>query len=160
MLIGFFSLRRAVDAATSFALSSVNPGPGADQHRCGDAAVPGDHLGAESVGQGIGAGKALALLAYLVVEPDYPRRREVLAALLWPDQPEESARHSLRQALTSVRQRLDDQAADPPHLIVSRDTVAFNATSDYQLDVATFDALLDACHDHPHRHADACAERL
>ncbi len=107
-----------------------------------------------------GAGKALALLAYLVVEPDYPRRREVLAALLWPDQPEESARHSLRQALTSVRQRLDDQAADPPHLIVSRDTVAFNATSDYQLDVATFDALLDACHDHPHRHADACAERL
>ena len=100
-------------------------------------------------------GKALTLLAYLAVEPDRPRRREVLATLLWPDQPEENARHSLRQALSAVRQAIGDHEADPPHLLVTRDTVAFNGASDYDFDLTTFNSLLDACREHPHRHAEA-----
>ena len=102
-------------------------------------------------------GKALALLAYLAVEPDHPRQRGALAALLWPDQPEENARHSLRQALTSVRHAIGDHGADPPHLLAARETVAFNGASDVQLNVTALRDLLDACRAHPHRHADACA---
>ncbi len=126
-------------------------------------------LGPARVGRGgepvtsLGAGKALALLAYLAVTPDRPRPRESLAALLWPEQPEENARHSLRQALTTVRKAIGDPDADPPHLLVTRDAVTFNGASDYQLDVAEFSRLLEACREHPHRHPDACAvcaERL
>ncbi|MGB5060569.1 MAG: hypothetical protein WBO48_17855, partial [Candidatus Promineifilaceae bacterium] len=36
--------------------------------------------------------KARALLAYLAVERQRPHRRESLAALLWPDQPDARAR--------------------------------------------------------------------
>ncbi|MBA2277809.1 MAG: winged helix-turn-helix domain-containing protein, partial [Chloroflexia bacterium] len=110
----------------------------------------------------LGAGKALALLAYLAVTPDRPRPRESLAALLWPEQPEENARHSLRQALTTLRKAIGDPAA-PPHLLVTRDAVTFNGASDYQLDSAEFGRLLEVCREHPHRHPDACAacaERL
>ena len=39
--------------------------------------------------------KVRALLAYLVVEFDFPHRRETLVGLLWPDCSEEAARHNL-----------------------------------------------------------------
>ena len=35
--------------------------------------------------------KVRALLAYLAVEADRPHRREALAGLLWPEQPEAKA---------------------------------------------------------------------
>jgi DNA-binding SARP family transcriptional activator len=41
--------------------------------------------------------KTQALLAYLAVESDWPHRRDVLAGLLWPDQPERAAQHNLSQ---------------------------------------------------------------
>jgi DNA-binding SARP family transcriptional activator len=46
--------------------------------------------------------KALALLAYLVLEPR-PHTREELAGLLWGESPEAEARASLRQALKHLR---------------------------------------------------------
>ncbi|MCB9134474.1 MAG: tetratricopeptide repeat protein [Anaerolineales bacterium] len=55
--------------------------------------------------------KIRALLAYLVLEPDKPHRRETLAALLWPDYPDEIALRNLRQAVYRLRQTLQD--ADP-----------------------------------------------
>jgi DNA-binding SARP family transcriptional activator len=51
--------------------------------------------------------KTLGLLAFLALEPG-PHRREELTALLWGDSPEEKARASLRQALTHLRDALDD----------------------------------------------------
>ena len=67
--------------------------------------------------------KALALLAFLVLEPGRPHGREKLAALLWGGQPERSARQGLRQALHSLRSlargALDDR------LVADRDSVAF-----------------------------------
>jgi DNA-binding SARP family transcriptional activator/TolB-like protein len=48
--------------------------------------------------------KARALLAYLAMKPDYRASREELATLLWGDNPDSEARHSLRQCLTSLRQ--------------------------------------------------------
>jgi DNA-binding SARP family transcriptional activator len=50
-----------------------------------------------------GTDKTRALLAYLAVEAGRPHRREFLAGLLWGDQPEQRALHSLRQALSALR---------------------------------------------------------
>ena len=66
--------------------------------------------------------KALALLAYLVVEGNRPHRRESLFTLLWPGMPEKSARHVLSQTLYALRQvfpDLEDPQGDPvPILLV------------------------------------------
>jgi DNA-binding SARP family transcriptional activator len=51
--------------------------------------------------------KALALLAYLALEPG-PHSREALADLLWGESPEAEARASLRQALRQLRIALGD----------------------------------------------------
>ncbi|MDQ3547381.1 MAG: tetratricopeptide repeat protein [Chloroflexota bacterium] len=107
--------------------------------------------------------KVRALLAYLVVENDRPRRREELAALLWPDQDDRAARHSLSQALFRLRRALDDSDASTPLLLVTSDTVQLNPAAGLRSDVEDFSDLLDACAAHPHREAGrcrACARRL
>src|SRR6266545_432628 len=115
--------------------------------------------------------KVRALLFYLAVESDRPHTRTVLASLFWPEQPDEEARHSLRQALLMLRQAIGegstratgraDSAAS--FLMLTRATVQFNPTSEYWLDVAAFSSLLTACSRHPHRRAEvciSCAQRL
>jgi DNA-binding SARP family transcriptional activator/predicted ATPase len=82
--------------------------------------------------------KVRALLAYLAVEADRPHRREVLAGLLWPDWPDRDALSNLRYTLSDLRRVIGDRTAEPPFLLVSRDTLQFNATSDHWLDVAAF----------------------
>src|SRR5262245_38515768 len=82
--------------------------------------------------------KVRALLAYLAVEAR-PQRREHLAGLLWPEMPEASARHNLSQVLFNLRQSLHDREAQPPFLLVSRETILFNPEASATLDVATFD---------------------
>jgi DNA-binding SARP family transcriptional activator len=69
-------------------------------------------LGSPSVALTEGAGdpsvlgaKAIALIAYLVLEPG-PHSREELASLLWGESPEAEARASLRQALRAIRTAL------------------------------------------------------
>src|SRR3954463_12860039 len=52
--------------------------------------------------------KMRALLAYLAIEANRPHRREALAALLWPEQPNVVARQTLRQALFQLRQILGE----------------------------------------------------
>ena len=101
--------------------------------------------------------KARALLAYLAVEASHPHRREALAALLWPDQPEQRARHNLRQALSHLRQTLGDADASAlPFLLVERDTVQFNPEADVFLDVAEFAALTEATRKHRHQRPERC----
>lgn len=101
--------------------------------------------------------KARALLAYLALHADGPQRREALAGLLWPDQPEGKARQNLRQALTFLRQALGDSEESPtPFLLVDRETVQFNAASDYWLDVTAFTTLSDACQRHRHIRLERC----
>jgi DNA-binding SARP family transcriptional activator len=109
--------------------------------------------------------KVRALLAYLAVEAERPHRREALAGLLWPEQPEAKARHSLSQALFSLRQAIADRRAmPPPFLIVTRQALQFNPTSDHEVDVTVFTGLLAAaCEDHRHGQlaaCDACLELL
>jgi predicted ATPase/DNA-binding SARP family transcriptional activator/Tfp pilus assembly protein PilF len=100
--------------------------------------------------------KARALLVYLAVEHDRPHRREALAALLWPDQPADRARQSLRQALVHVRHAVCDTTADCPFLLIERNEVQLNPAADVRLDVTAFTRLSDACKSHPHRNLTSC----
>ena len=65
--------------------------------------------------------KARALLAYLAMTPAWRASREELATLLWGDNPDAQARHSLRQCLVSLRQDLHRLA--PDMLDIGRDTI-------------------------------------
>ncbi len=82
--------------------------------------------------------KVRGLLAYLAVEADRPHTREALSALLWPDWPQESALNSLRNALAGLRRAIGDREANPPYLLISRETIQFNPDSDSWLDVTAF----------------------
>jgi DNA-binding SARP family transcriptional activator/predicted ATPase len=101
--------------------------------------------------------KVRALLAYLVTESDRAHTRESLAALLWPDQTDRAARHSLSQALSNLRRVLDDQTADPPYLLPTRDTIQWNRDADYTLDVQAFDQRRRAVNHHHHPAPESCA---
>ena len=76
------------------------------------------------------------LLAYLALEADRAHARDSLATLFWPDQPTATARHNLRQTLYQLRRLLEP--ADPPFLLITRQTVQFNRSADCDLDVARF----------------------
>ncbi|MFN8495844.1 MAG: BTAD domain-containing putative transcriptional regulator [Caldilineaceae bacterium] len=104
--------------------------------------------------------KVRGLLAYLVVEADRPHRRDWLATLFWPDQPRRSALQSFSQALYQLRRAIADAQAKPPFLLITPQTVQFNATSDYWLDTQAFTRLLDECRTHEHRQLQTCAECL
>ena len=82
--------------------------------------------------------KVRALLAYLAVEARAPHRRERLAGLLWPEQPERSARTNLRHVLANLRTAIGDREALPPFLAISHQTVQFNQTGATWIDVLTF----------------------
>lgn len=85
--------------------------------------------------------KVRALLAYLAVEVDRPHRREVLAGLLWPEWPDREALSNLRYALSDLRRAIGDPSAQPPFLLITRDTLQFNVASDHWIDVAAFAKL-------------------
>lgn len=63
--------------------------------------------------------RARAVLAYLAVHPG-PQIRGVVAARLWPDVPDSSARSSLRGALTELRPALRAASLE---VVATRDTV-------------------------------------
>jgi DNA-binding SARP family transcriptional activator len=85
---------------------------------------------------------AHSLFAYLILNAGLPHRREKLAALLWPDSPEETARGNLRHALWQVRKTLP-RTPHTEFLMVDDISVAFNASSEYRLDVAILKTLTD-----------------
>jgi len=91
---------------------------------------------------GFASDKVRALLAYLILSPDHPHRRELLAGLLWPESRERSARTNLRNALANLRQVIRDPAASPPFLYSTRQTIQFNGQSDYWLDANALEDLL------------------
>jgi DNA-binding SARP family transcriptional activator/tetratricopeptide (TPR) repeat protein len=94
--------------------------------------------------------KVRALLAYLAVEAHRypeghlrPHRREALAGLLWPNRPDRAALANLRNALANLRTAIGDRDATPPFLLITRQTIQFNAASDHWLDVAAFRTLVE-----------------
>src|SRR5262249_55882777 len=90
---------------------------------------------------------AVALLAYLAIT-GRTAARETLAALLAGGTTESLARQHLRNALSDLTSKLGQ------YLVVSRQTIAFDRTQPYWLDVEFFRAILSD------RSADADPERL
>lgn len=87
---------------------------------------------------GFKSNKVRGLLAYLAVESDKLHHRETLAGLLWPEWPDREALSNLRYSLSDLRRTIRDREADPPFLLVTRDSIQFNPASDYWLDVNAF----------------------
>ena len=93
--------------------------------------------------------RARAVLAYLALHPGtHPRAR--LAARFWPDVLDESARTSLRAALSELRRALGPAAG---HLVATRETVALDGAG-LAVDTRAFEAALDA--GDPGRALEAC----
>ncbi len=81
--------------------------------------------------------KVRGLLAYLAVEADQPHARATLAALFWPNQPDNLALANLSQALARLRAALGADGA--AQLQATRHSVTWLPGS--AVDVATFTAL-------------------
>lgn len=81
--------------------------------------------------------KSQALLVYLACTAR-PHSRDKLAGLLWGDMPDNTAKRNLTKALSNLRKLLD------PYIIVERQSIAFNTTAAYQLDVEQFQTLVEA----------------
>jgi len=92
--------------------------------------------------KGFESNKVRGLLAYLAVEMDRPHYRESLAELLWPESPPQAALANLRYALANLRKVIGDRKTEPPYLLISRESLQFNAISNYELDSAIFSNLL------------------
>ena len=84
----------------------------------------------------LAAQKAQALLYYLAAHPDRAFSRAHLITLLWEESPDREGRNSLSTVLTRLRQAL------PLFPIAAvGDTLAWQATPDVSVDLATFHAL-------------------
>jgi DNA-binding SARP family transcriptional activator len=93
---------------------------------------------------GFRSDKVRALLAYLAVQPGRLWSRSALADLLWPDRPEAVARANLRNALSNLRQVLDDGNGTPPYLEATPAGIRVNPGADHWVDVAEVRDLLQA----------------
>ncbi|MCZ6838304.1 MAG: BTAD domain-containing putative transcriptional regulator, partial [Alphaproteobacteria bacterium] len=69
--------------------------------------------------------KTQLLLAYLALNAEQRHPRDKLAALLWPDRPEEQARHSLRQCLFALGKALGDD--QPPLILAVRSQLSLDS---------------------------------
>ncbi len=85
---------------------------------------------------------AQSLLAFLILTPGIPHRREKLAGLLWPELSDDNARSNLRHELWRVRKAITPLQLGTPEsvereYILAQDlTIAFNPDANYWLDVA------------------------
>lgn len=84
--------------------------------------------------------KAQALLAYLALESRQSASRAALAALLWPANADDQARHNLRQALFALRRALGGPRAP---LTLDGETIALTAGA-VDVDVARFEHCVAA----------------
>lgn len=96
--------------------------------------------------------KAIALLAYLVLEG--PQPRDVLTALLWPDYDRTRGRAALRRTLSAL-----NGALHGPWLEIGRDVVGIVLWSAW-VDVMEVDEHLRAVAAHGHDDADRCPDCL
>jgi DNA-binding SARP family transcriptional activator len=90
------------------------------------------------------------------MESAHAHRREVLAGMLWPEQSDDAARHSLRQALLRLRSAIGDQESSA-FLRALPETIQFDRASPYSLDVGDFSALIQVCQTHLHSRLTDCA---
>jgi DNA-binding SARP family transcriptional activator len=92
--------------------------------------------------QGFESQRVRALFAYLVLHRDRTFSRDQVAALLWPERDEETARRNLRQAIYNLKESLPGDGEESPHLLADRETLRFNPAAEIWLDVDEFRAAL------------------
>ena len=85
------------------------------------------------------SGRAISLLACLLVHREAPQSRQRLAFLLWPDSTEPQALTNLRHLLHTLRRALPDSDR---FLHVTQRAVGWRADAPYWLDVAAFEDAL------------------
>jgi predicted ATPase/DNA-binding SARP family transcriptional activator len=83
---------------------------------------------------GFVSAKAQALLAYLAITRR-PHTRDALSALYWGEMSDVDAKTNLRQALANLKKLVE------PHVIIDRDSVAFNLDAPHWSDVGELDGL-------------------
>ena len=91
---------------------------------------------------GLDTKKTKALLVLLALAGERAHARSALCGQLWPEHDERSARASLSQAISQLRQALGDRDADTPFLLVTADSIQLNPTAHIQLDVNAFLAAI------------------
>jgi len=104
--------------------------------------------------------KVRALLAILVTDPK-THHRETLATLLWPEKPEQKARHNLSQALYNMRQ-VTSFASEGVFDVTTR-TVRFIPNGNFKVDVFDFEQNLQVAKQHQHSQpilCDDCRQQL
>ncbi len=97
--------------------------------------------------------KAIALLAYLAINPGY-QSRDTLAALLWPDSDQTAARAALRRTLSALNAALGGVGLE-----IEREAIAFKddvIACDWQ---HMHDYVQD-CHTHGHTAREVCLRCL
>src|SRR5690349_2480289 len=88
--------------------------------------------------------KTAALLGYLAYHLDRRHPRETLIELLWPEDDQDTSRHKLSVALSSLRQELEPPGvADGAVLVAERHSVGLSPAA-VTTDVVEFEAGLRA----------------
>jgi len=103
-----------------------------------------------------------ALFVYLVAAANRPLRRGSLVGLFWPEKTEAHARHSLCQAIHSLRKQLHSQPVSDPFEVTPQ-TILFRLQDPSGMDYYEFDQILFACEQHCVNldiTCQACLERL
>jgi DNA-binding SARP family transcriptional activator len=104
-----------------------------------------------------GSDTARALLAYLAMHPGVEHRRDALAGLLWPEQPDVEARRNLRVALSRLRDAIGDRQAAAPYLQITRRTIQLvNDDVRCSLDVWGVRGALASTKSHTHAQLERC----
>lgn len=89
---------------------------------------------------------AETLFAHLIIERRRSHARDELAGLFWGDMPDDRARNCLNTALWRIRRVLEPDPGSRGMYVETTPSgdVRFNTTSDYWLDVAVFESVLDS----------------
>ncbi len=87
----------------------------------------------------ISSQKARGLFAYLLLEKNQLKTRSSLASIFWPDVPDQTALHNLRQALTTIKKAISETIEDVEIFSSDRDTLALNENVAIQVDVLAFE---------------------
>lgn len=116
--------------------------------------------GEECVSQ-FATAKVQQLLGYLLIHRRKRLSRDALAALFWGDTPDELARGSLRTSLWRLRGALEpDASLRGSYLVVARNGIGFNTSSDYWLDLQEFEDASEIAGQEPPRDSDSAARMI
>lgn len=96
---------------------------------------------------GLSTLKARALLIYLVMESDKVHPRGPLSAFFWPDVPEETALHNLRQALVLIKKSVEPIEMACELVLTTRESIRLNPEFNVVVDALIFSSELKGLFD-------------